>query len=344
MLTGFNTDITYNGVVYHVQTEDKGPANPVILSLVYVGGRVLASKRTYYAKDLEAGATPADLQKKLEKQHKAILTLIARGRVEELINRRETGAIRAPGLPPPPPAFPSNPSVSVTETLAPVSTKPLSEGLSATSTVDSLPPPPPPPPPLPGTLGVTSALDSVLAEMLDARPRPPVAAPPLSPPYPRPPQSGPAVTTMLGNILPPTGQPTPPADRLPTTTGGMPKASVDLNSLVNQYVASNLQSEKPVITLLGDPAFYAGETVVVQVRVTRGINGPPIPNAPVIAKVFGTHDRPHRSSASTGQDGIAVLTLTLPDVHVGTAAVVISVLTDAGEAEVKHLIRRRKIG
>ena len=308
MLTGFNTDITYNGVVYHVQTEDKGPANPLILSLVYVGGQILASKRTYYVKELEEGVTPAELQKKLEKQHKAILALIARGRVEELINKRETAANRSPVEPPPlppaPPALPPHPSA--TESLSPALTKSFSERPPAPVT-GSLPPPPPPP-------------------------------------HPAPSSSGPAVTTMLGNLLPPLGQPGASSDWSPSTTGGTPKASIDLNSMVNQYVASNLQSEKPVITLLGNPAFYAGETVVIQVHVTRGVNGPPIPNAPVIVKVFGTHDRPHRSSASTGQDGTAVLTLTLPNIHAGTAAVVISVMTESGEAEVKHLIRRRKIG
>ena len=28
MVTGFNTDVKYKGVTYHVQTEDKGPATP----------------------------------------------------------------------------------------------------------------------------------------------------------------------------------------------------------------------------------------------------------------------------------------------------------------------------
>ncbi|WP_058866635.1 Ig-like domain-containing protein [Chloracidobacterium thermophilum] len=345
MLTGFNTDITYNGVVYHVQTEDKGPANPLILSLVYVGGQILASKRTYYVKELEEGVTPAELQKKLEKQHKAILALIARGRVEELMHKRETAANRSPVEPPPlppaPPALPPHPSA--TESLSPALSRSFSEGLPAASATGSLPPPPPPPPQIPGLTRVTSALDGVLAGMSDPLHHPP-AVPPPPPPRPVPPSSGPAVTTMLDGLLPSLGQPASSSDRLPSTTGGMPKASIDLNSMVNQYVASNLQSEKPVITLPGDPVFYAGETVVIQVHVTRGVNGPPIPNAPVIVKVFGTHDRPHRSSASTGQDGTAVLTLTLPNIHAGTAAVVISVMTDAGEAEVKHLIRRRKIG
>ncbi len=334
MLTGFNTDITYNGVVYHVQTEDKGPTNPLILSLVYVGGQIIAAKRTYYTKELEEGVTPAELQKKLEKQHKAILALIARGRINELIAKRETGSHQMPPypLPPPPPPLVTAPS-SVTESLSSLLASSLDA--AAPSLPGHLPPLPPPPPPMPGMPQVTSVLDSVLPSM--AEPSQLKTSSVLLPPPPTPP-TGPAVTTALDSLL------SPPGSSTMTTTGSTPKASIDLNSLVNQYVARNLQSEKPVITLLGNPVFYAGETVVIQAHVTRGVGGQPIPNAPVIAKVFGTHERPYRSSAATDESGIAVLTLTLPNFHAGTAAVVISATTDVGEAEIKHLVRRRRIG
>ena len=48
MITGFNTDVSYKGLVYHVQTEDKGPQNPLIETLVYKGGEILASRRLPY--------------------------------------------------------------------------------------------------------------------------------------------------------------------------------------------------------------------------------------------------------------------------------------------------------
>ncbi|HSI88336.1 MAG TPA: hypothetical protein VK918_04715, partial [Pyrinomonadaceae bacterium] len=48
MITGYNTDIEHEGVTYHVQTEDKGLTKPIILSLVYNGGTILASKRAPY--------------------------------------------------------------------------------------------------------------------------------------------------------------------------------------------------------------------------------------------------------------------------------------------------------
>ena len=48
MITGFNTDIEVQGVTYHIQTEDKGVDTPLILSLVYDRGTILASKRSPY--------------------------------------------------------------------------------------------------------------------------------------------------------------------------------------------------------------------------------------------------------------------------------------------------------
>ena len=55
MITGYNTEVEYDGVVYHIQTEDKGLQTPLILSLVYSGGAILASRRTPYD-DLIAAA------------------------------------------------------------------------------------------------------------------------------------------------------------------------------------------------------------------------------------------------------------------------------------------------
>jgi hypothetical protein len=84
VLTGFNTDVEYDGVVYHVQTEDKGLQTPFILSLVYTGGEILASKRSPYD-DLIAGGFDEDvLAKRLSRQHKLICAAIHAGRIEDL--------------------------------------------------------------------------------------------------------------------------------------------------------------------------------------------------------------------------------------------------------------------
>jgi hypothetical protein len=84
VITGFNTDIQFGGVTYHVQTEDKGLETPLILSLVYVGGTIIASKRTPYADLVETGYDEGALTERLQRQHKLICAAIRAGRVDDL--------------------------------------------------------------------------------------------------------------------------------------------------------------------------------------------------------------------------------------------------------------------
>jgi hypothetical protein len=84
VITGFNTDIEHDGVIYHVQTEDKGLATPLILSLVYSGGAILASKRSPYQDLIAAGFDEEVLAARLKKQHRLICAAITAGRLEEL--------------------------------------------------------------------------------------------------------------------------------------------------------------------------------------------------------------------------------------------------------------------
>jgi hypothetical protein len=84
VISGFNTDIEYEGVVYHVQTEDKGVNTPIILSLVYTGGTILASKRSPYNDLIEAGYDERLLTERVHRQHKLICAAIKAGRLDEL--------------------------------------------------------------------------------------------------------------------------------------------------------------------------------------------------------------------------------------------------------------------
>jgi len=85
VISGYNTDVEHQGTRYHVQTEDKGPKVGLIVSLIYVGGEILASKRTSY-EDLicDGKVDEAALAERLQRQHKLICAAIRAGRVEEL--------------------------------------------------------------------------------------------------------------------------------------------------------------------------------------------------------------------------------------------------------------------
>jgi hypothetical protein len=95
VITGYNTDVEHDGVVYHVQTEDKGTKTPVILSLVYTGGEILASKRSPYDDLIASGFSEAALAERLKRQHRLICAAINAGRLEELKRRAAPAAEQA---------------------------------------------------------------------------------------------------------------------------------------------------------------------------------------------------------------------------------------------------------
>lgn len=128
MITGFNTDVEHDGVVYHVQTEDKGLDSPLILSLVYSGGAILASKRSPYEDLIAAGFDEAALTERLKRQHRLICAAINAGRIDDL--KRMGGPVEAiePEIPPP---------GALSEAAAPTEpVQDLEETISATPAVD----------------------------------------------------------------------------------------------------------------------------------------------------------------------------------------------------------------
>lgn len=84
VLTGFNTDIEHSGTVYHVQTEDKGRANPLVESLVYARGEILYSRRTPYHDLVEQKVDKDTIATLMERQHRAIVDAVAEGGLDQL--------------------------------------------------------------------------------------------------------------------------------------------------------------------------------------------------------------------------------------------------------------------
>ncbi len=99
MITGFNTDIKHNEKVYHIQTEDKGLQNPYIESLVYVGGEILASKKTSYADQIKDGVDEKWIGGLMEQQHRTMIAAIKRGRFDGPADATKAGVSSAPSVP-----------------------------------------------------------------------------------------------------------------------------------------------------------------------------------------------------------------------------------------------------
>jgi hypothetical protein len=78
-LTGFNHNIKHKGKVYHVQTEDSGVNNPHIITHLFVGGNILASKKTSYADILNAENLSEVVRELMEEQHKEMLRNLING-------------------------------------------------------------------------------------------------------------------------------------------------------------------------------------------------------------------------------------------------------------------------
>ena len=83
MITGYNTDVRHGNRVFHVQTEDKGIANPKVETLIYVGGEILDSFRSSYEDMLAAGPLREEaLQARMDEQHKGIIRDIKNGKYD----------------------------------------------------------------------------------------------------------------------------------------------------------------------------------------------------------------------------------------------------------------------
>lgn len=76
MIFGFNTDVDGKDGTYHVQTEDRGEKNPIIDSIVYVGGKIVDRVQTPYEPDRTSQDQIAAL---VRSQHKELVESIRAG-------------------------------------------------------------------------------------------------------------------------------------------------------------------------------------------------------------------------------------------------------------------------
>lgn len=83
MEKGFNSDISWLGTEYHVQTEDWGTANPYLVSRVFNNGAVVKSIKTSYGEVLPKGlATESKtIRLAMKIQHQEILDLLLSGKL-----------------------------------------------------------------------------------------------------------------------------------------------------------------------------------------------------------------------------------------------------------------------
>jgi hypothetical protein len=83
MVLGFNHNVRYKGELFHVQTEDSGVAVPHIITLLFKGGVILASKKTSYADILKIENLDTVVEELMKDQHKAMMRRLKAGEFDQ---------------------------------------------------------------------------------------------------------------------------------------------------------------------------------------------------------------------------------------------------------------------
>jgi hypothetical protein len=84
MVVGFNHNVKHRGKMYHIQTEDSGLENPHIITHLFVGGNILASKKTSYADIIGAENLLQVVRELMEEQHKEMLRSLINGVYDDI--------------------------------------------------------------------------------------------------------------------------------------------------------------------------------------------------------------------------------------------------------------------
>ncbi len=104
MVGGFNTNVSYAGRLFHVQTEDSGVRSPKIVSLLYEGGTILTSRKRNYEDRLDQANLEQVVRELMEEQHRALVQALKQGELDDLLDLevKTEGGQAGPGASQPP--------------------------------------------------------------------------------------------------------------------------------------------------------------------------------------------------------------------------------------------------
>lgn len=85
MIVGFNHNITYRRVSFHVQTEDSGRKSPHLVTLLYHGGTIISSQKTSYADIIKVDKLDQVIEELAKEQHKGMLRKLTKGEFNKRI-------------------------------------------------------------------------------------------------------------------------------------------------------------------------------------------------------------------------------------------------------------------
>jgi hypothetical protein len=86
-ILGYNHNVRYRGVIFHVQTEDSGIHNPHVFTHLFHGGIILSTRKLVY----DADAAEEAVKSLMQAQHKAALKELKNGRFDAKIDQLLVG-------------------------------------------------------------------------------------------------------------------------------------------------------------------------------------------------------------------------------------------------------------
>jgi len=132
VVVGFNHNFRYRGEIFHVQTEDSGRKNPFVVTLLYKGGTILASKKTSYADILKIDHLERVVEELMKDQHREMLRRLKNGDFDPTIqalffSKGTPAAGEKAAAPVPKPAPAATPAAGPSVPPAPVPPSPPAE-------------------------------------------------------------------------------------------------------------------------------------------------------------------------------------------------------------------------
>lgn len=87
MITGFNHNIKYKDIIFHVQTEDSGTERAHIITHVFIGGNIIISVKNTYKNVINAPQMRTVVKSMMEQQHKSVLKNLLSAKYDEEIDK-----------------------------------------------------------------------------------------------------------------------------------------------------------------------------------------------------------------------------------------------------------------
>jgi hypothetical protein len=177
-ILGYNHNVRYRGLVFHVQSEDSGIGAPHLFTHLFHHGVIVSTRKLVY----DAGSAEESIKSLMQAQHKAVLKDLRRGHYDDKIDAYLGGT---PGLLPrgadetvrpsegelaPSPGTVEEPAAAAaTEQVVPV----IAPELSAPVMIVETPPEPAPPPAVPAPATAAPAVVAPAAPQVLPIPEPP---------------------------------------------------------------------------------------------------------------------------------------------------------------------------